>query len=226
MRKQNKTKIKKAVILAGGLNSRMLPISKVIPKVMLPYKDKLTIQYLVEECVNAGIEKIYFVVRDDESLIKKYFEPSPQLNFLLQKYGKKEMVDKLNQIENYCEVNFVKQPEPLGEADAAYAVRDVINGDPFAILLGDTMYMSEEPAIKQLMIKTEACNRKLRMGDSRFIFSKSTYRLFCDRYKKEDDKLDQRIEDMFDDEEICFATFSGKKIRVGELDKYRKLFVE
>lgn len=223
---KTKTKIKKAVILTGGLNSRMLPISKVIPKVMLPYKDKLTIQYLVEECVNAGIEKVYFVVRDDDSLIKKYFEPSPRLNFMLQKYGKKEMVDKLNQIENYCEVYFIKQPEPLGEADAAYAVRNVINGDDFAVLLGDTIYVSEEPAIKQLMIKTEGQYCKLKMGDSRFIFTHNAYKLFCSRYHKEEDKMDKRIEDMFEDDEICFATFSGRKIRVGELEKYKKLFVE
>jgi len=221
-----KTKIKKAVILAGGLNSRMLPITKVIPKVLLPYKDKLTIQYLVEECVNSGMEKIYFVVRDVDSLIKKYFEPDPKLNFLLQKYGKKEMVDKLNQIENYCEVEFVKQPEPLGEADAAYAVREVINGDDFAVLLGDTIYLSEEPAIKQLINKTETGKCRLKMGDSRFIFTKHGYEVFCARYKKDQDKLDKRIEDMFSDEEICFAIFSGKKIRVGELDKYRNLFIE
>ena len=223
---KNKYKIKKAVILAGGLNSRMLPISKVIPKVMLPYKDKLAVQYLVEECVAAGIEKIYFVVRDENSLIKKYFEPDPALNFLLHKYGKKEMVDRLNKIENYCDVQFVKQPEPLGEADAAYAVCKVINGDDFAILLGDTMYISDEPAIKQLMIKTEGGECKLKMGDSRFIFTKNSYKLFCERYKKEKNKLDKRIEDMFDDNEICFTTFSGNKIRVGELDKYTKLFVE
>jgi UTP-glucose-1-phosphate uridylyltransferase len=224
--KKNNIGVKKAVILAGGLNSRMLPISKVIPKVMLPYKDKLAVQYLVEECVDSGIEKIYFVVKDDESLIQKYFQPDEKLNFLLHKYGKKEMVDKLNKIENYCETHFVKQPEPLGEADAAFAVCKVINGDPFAVLLGDTVYMSEEPAIKQLMLKTEDCDRKLKMGDSRFIFSKSAYQLFCERYHKEEDKLDKRIEDMFDDQEICFTTFSGKKIRVGELDKYTSLFVE
>jgi UTP--glucose-1-phosphate uridylyltransferase len=76
----NNKKIKKAVILAGGLNTRLYPWSKVIPKAILPLGRKVAIQYLIEECISSGIEEIYVVVRERNFIIKKYFTPDIGLN--------------------------------------------------------------------------------------------------------------------------------------------------
>jgi UTP--glucose-1-phosphate uridylyltransferase len=219
-------KIKKAVILAAGLNSRMLPLSKVIPKVLLPYKDKLTAQYLVEECVNSGVSEVIFVVRHKHSLIERFFRPDPKLNFLLLKHNKKELVDKLSEIESACQVDFVQQKEPKGEADAIICAEDHIEGEDFAVLLGDTIYISEVPALEQLLMMPNTEDRKIIMGDSRFIITRKGFELLQERHNGREDKFDKRIEDEFSEEEIAFYSIAGQKIRVGELEKYKKLFVD
>lgn len=216
----SKNQIKKAIILAGGLNSRMMPWSKVIPKALLPVGKKLAIQYLIEECLASGLEKIYIVVNKN-SLIKKFFIPNQELSDLLKKYGKKEALQKLEKIEAQKKyLRFVEQSEPLGEAHAFLCVKKYIRNEAVAVLLGDTIYYeSRVPAIKQMMGMPR--NHKLLiLGDGRMILTPEAIAVFEKKYQAKKNKVDLRIMDVFRPEEITFFNINAAKIELGTFEEY------
>ncbi len=143
-------KIRKAVIPAAGLGTRFLPATKSMPKEMLPIIDKPVIHYVVEEAVSAGIDNILIITGRGKRAIEDYFDSSPELEALLSSKGKIELLEMLRNISTF-DVHYIRQKEPRGLGDAILKAEKHIGDDPFAVLLGDDMIVSDTPAIKQLM---------------------------------------------------------------------------
>lgn len=143
--------VKKAIIPAAGLGTRFLPATKAQPKEMLPIVDKPTIQYIVEEAIAAGIEDILIVTGKDKGSIEDHFDKSIELELALKEKGQDEMLDLVQDISNLVDIHYIRQKQPLGLGHAIYCARTFINDEPFAVLLGDDVVVSREPAIGQMM---------------------------------------------------------------------------
>ncbi|MDP4171065.1 MAG: UTP--glucose-1-phosphate uridylyltransferase GalU [Bacillota bacterium] len=143
--------IRKAVIPAAGLGTRFLPATKAQPKEMLPIVDKPTIQYIIEEAVKSGIEDIIIVTGRNKRAIEDHFDKSVELELLLEKTGKHEMLEVVEHISNMVDIHYVRQKEPLGLGHAVLCAKKFIGNEPFAVLLGDDIVDSEVPALKQMM---------------------------------------------------------------------------
>ena len=131
-------KIKKAVIPAAGLGTRFLPITKAIPKPMLPVLDKPTVQYIAEELKDAGIEEIAIVVSPGSMAIQRHFGEIPELEERLISDGKKSL-HEIEKATRSFNVKFIEQKIPNGLAGAILCAEEFIDGDPFALLLGDEL---------------------------------------------------------------------------------------
>lgn len=147
--------IKKAVIPAAGLGTRFLPATKAQPKEMLPIVDKPTIQYIIEEAVESGIEDIIIVTGRNKRAIEDHFDKSVELEMLLDRTGKKEMLELVEDISNLVDIHYVRQKEPLGLGHAVLCAKKFIGEEPFAVLLGDDIVDSEEPALQQMIHQYE-----------------------------------------------------------------------
>ncbi|MBP2241962.1 UTP--glucose-1-phosphate uridylyltransferase [Cytobacillus eiseniae] len=143
--------IKKAVIPAAGLGTRFLPATKAQPKEMLPIVDKPTIQYIIEEAVESGIEDIIIVTGRSKRAIEDHFDKSVELELLLERTGKHEMLEVVENISNLVDIHYVRQKEPLGLGHAVLCAKKFIGNEPFAVLLGDDIVDSEVPALKQMI---------------------------------------------------------------------------
>ncbi|ADY74035.1 UTP-glucose-1-phosphate uridylyltransferase [Desulfurobacterium thermolithotrophum DSM 11699] len=143
--------IKKAVIPVAGLGTRFLPATKAQPKEMLPIVDKPVIQYIVEEAVRAGIKQIVFVTGKHKRAIEDHFDTNFELEYTLEKKGKEELLKLVREVTNLAEIVYIRQKEPLGLGHAILTAEPAIGNEPFAVLLGDDIMISNPPAIKQLM---------------------------------------------------------------------------
>ena len=144
-------KVRKAIIPAAGLGTRLLPNTKSIPKEMLPLVDKPVIQYIVEEAVSAGIEEILIITNRGKSPIEDYFDYSPDLEERLIKDGKKDEADTVRAVADMADVFFLRQKETKGLGHAIWRAKTFVGNEPFAILLGDDIMLSEKPVLKQLV---------------------------------------------------------------------------
>ncbi|RLF83554.1 UTP--glucose-1-phosphate uridylyltransferase [Thermococci archaeon] len=144
-------RIRKAVIPAAGLGTRMLPITKSMPKEMLPIVDKPVIHYVVEEAVKAGIDDILIITGKGKRAIEDYFDRSFELEFYLREKGKLEELKQIEEIGEMVDIYYVRQKKPLGLGDAILHAEKHVNGGPFAVLLGDDIIVSQKPGIKQLI---------------------------------------------------------------------------
>lgn len=144
-------KIKKAVIPAAGLGTRFLPATKAQPKEMLPIVDKPTIQYIVEEAIKAGIESILIITGRGKRNIEDHFDKSYELESELKRKGNTSMLSMIEDISQLVNVFYVRQKEAKGLGHAISCARDFVGNEPFAVLLGDDVVVSEKPAIGQLM---------------------------------------------------------------------------
>lgn len=144
-------KIKKAIIPAAGLGTRFLPATKAMPKEMLPILDKPTIQYIVEEAARAGIEDIIIVTGKHKRAIEDHFDNQKELEMILEEKGKTDLLEKVNYSTELANIFYVRQKEQKGLGHAIYSARQFIGNEPFAVLLGDDIVESTQPAIKQLM---------------------------------------------------------------------------
>jgi UTP--glucose-1-phosphate uridylyltransferase len=142
--------IKKAVIPAAGLGTRFLPATKAQPKEMLPVVDKPTIQYIVEEALEAGIEDILIVTGRGKSMIMDHFDKSFELETTLIERGKRELYQEVDNISNLANIFTIRQKEPLGLGHAVLCARNFTGGEPFALLLGDNFVVGERPCLTQL----------------------------------------------------------------------------
>lgn len=144
-------KIRKAIIPAAGLGTRFLPATKAQPKEMLPIVDKPTIQFIVEEAVNSGIEDIIIVTGRNKRAIEDHFDRSIELETFLMKSEKEELLDMVQDIARLVDIYYVRQKEALGLGHAIYCARKFIGDEPFAVLLGDDVIHSEVPCLRQMM---------------------------------------------------------------------------
>ena len=146
-------KIKKAIIPAAGLGTRFLPITKAVPKPMLPVVDKPNIQYIAEELKRAGINEIVIVVSPESEVIMRHFSDAPELEKRLLADGKKKLYDIERETCSF-DVKFAVQKEPNGLAGAILCAEEYIGDEPFALLLGDELIYAGEndvPCIKRLI---------------------------------------------------------------------------
>jgi UTP--glucose-1-phosphate uridylyltransferase len=144
-------KIRKAVIPVAGLGTRFLPATKAIPKEMLTIVDRPTIQYIVEEVVASGIEQVILVTSAGKSAIENHFDYDFELDTVLQTKKKERMAEELNHISNLIDVVSVRQKKPLGLGHAIWSTRNVVGNEPFVVLLGDDLVLSEEPCCRQML---------------------------------------------------------------------------
>lgn len=142
--------IKKAVIPAAGLGVRFLPATKAQPKEMLPIVDKPAIQYIVEEVIESGIEEILIITGRNKQAIEDHFDKSLELEVRLKETGKTPLLELVQSISRLAHVCFVRQKEPLGLGHAVHCARRFVGDEPFAVLLGDDIVVSEKPCLKQM----------------------------------------------------------------------------
>ena len=144
-------KITKAVIPAAGFGTRVLPATKNFPKEMFPIVDKPTIQYIVEEAVAAGITDILIITNRGKGLIEDHFDRSPELEQILEKGGKDEFLKIVKDISELANISFIRQKEMKGLGHAVLKAKSFVGNEPFAVLFGDGVIVSETPCIKQLI---------------------------------------------------------------------------
>lgn len=143
-------KIKKAVITAGGLGTRLLPATKAVPKEMFPIVDKPAIQYIAEECAAAGITDILIVTARGKTAIEDHFDRSPELEAKLSESGKTALLEEIKGISSAARFTFVRQPFQTGLGGAILCAESFVGGEPFAVLYGDDVIIGDDPAIGQL----------------------------------------------------------------------------
>ena len=147
-------KVRKAIIPAAGLGTRFLPATKAMPKEMLPIVDKPTIQYIIEEAIESGIEDIIIVTGKGKRAIEDHFDHNFELE---QNLIEKEKYDLLEKVKDSSKINlhYIRQKEPKGLGHAVWCARKFIGDEPFAVLLGDDIVEAETPCLKQLINEYE-----------------------------------------------------------------------
>ena len=144
-------RIRKAIIPAAGLGTRVLPATKAMPKEMLPIVDKPAIQYIVEEAVKSGIEDICIITNRGKGIIEDHFDRAPELEGRLLESGKQAMYDEVVSIANLANITFIRQKETKGLGHAVYCAKSFVGDEPFAVLYGDDVIIGEDPVCGQLM---------------------------------------------------------------------------
>jgi UTP--glucose-1-phosphate uridylyltransferase len=149
-----KKQIKKAIIPAAGFGTRFLPVTKAIPKEMLPIIDKPTIQVIIEEAVASGIEEVIIIINDYKPEIKKYFSKNKELETFLSGANKKDLIKEIRSVEHLVKIKYVVQREQKGLGHAILQAKKLITpGESFAVLLGDDVMVNRKgkPVTKQLI---------------------------------------------------------------------------
>lgn len=147
-------KVRKAIIPAAGLGTRFLPATKAMPKEMLPIIDKPTIQYIVEEAVESGIEDIIIVTGKGKRAIEDHFDHAFELESNLAEKGKLKLLEEVRR-SSKVDIHYIRQKEPRGLGHAVWCARRFIGNEPFAVLLGDDIVQADTPCLKQLMDQYE-----------------------------------------------------------------------
>ena len=143
-------KVRKAIIPAAGLGTRVLPMTKASPKEMLPIVDKPAIQYIVEEAVAAGIEDVLIITNRGKGIMEDHFDYAPELEARLEAGGKTAELEEVRRIARLCNVTFIRQKETKGLGHAVSCARSFVGNEPFAVLYGDDVIIGEDPACAQL----------------------------------------------------------------------------
>lgn len=144
-------KVRKAIIPAAGLGTRFLPATKAQPKEMLPIVDKPTIQYIIEEAVASGIEDIIVVTGRSKRSIEDHFDKSVELELELEKGQKEDMLKMVRDISDMANLHYIRQKEPRGLGHAILCASHFIGNEPFAVMLGDDVVVSQKPCLKQML---------------------------------------------------------------------------
>lgn len=152
-------RVRKAVIPAAGLGTRLLPITKSMPKEMLPIIDKPVIHYVVEEAIKSGIDDILVITGKGKRAIEDYFDRNFELEYYLKEKGKEHMLREVEWIGDMVDIYYIRQKKPLGLGNAILYAEKHIEGEPFAVLLGDDIIINKEKsATKQLFEAFERFN--------------------------------------------------------------------
>ncbi len=153
-------KVKKAVIPAAGLGTRFLPATKAMPKEMLPIVDKPTIQYIIEEAVDSGIEDILIVTGKGKRAIEDHFDSVPELEQTLIEKGKSEFLKLVEETTN-INIHFIRQSKPMGLGHAVLQAKAFVGDEPFVVMLGDDIVQADVPCTKQLIEQYEITNSSI-----------------------------------------------------------------
>lgn len=143
--------VRKAIIPAAGLGTRFLPATKAMPKEMLPIVDKPTIQYIVEEAVNSGIEDIIIVTGKGKRAIEDHFDHAFELETTLLEKNKLDLLEEVQRSSKMVDIHYIRQKEPKGLGHAIWCARKFIGDEPFAVLLGDDIVQADPPSLKQMI---------------------------------------------------------------------------
>lgn len=144
-------KVRKAIIPAAGLGTRFLPATKAQPKEMLPIVDKPTLQYIIEEAVDSGIEEILIITGRNKKSIEDHFDKSVELELELETKGKLDLLAEVRKISDMVNIHYIRQKEPKGLGHAVYCAKSFIGDEPFAVLLGDDIVYAQKPCLKQMI---------------------------------------------------------------------------
>ena len=156
---RNPQSVTKAVIPAAGMGTRFLPATKSMPKEMLPIIDKPVLQFVIEEAVASGIEDILIITGRGKRAIENHFDFNPELETYLAAAGKRELIEQVRDIGERARIHYIRQKEQLGLGDAIRLGRDHVGGQPFAVLLGDTIIdppEGQKPGLRQILDIFEA----------------------------------------------------------------------
>lgn len=153
-------KVRKAIIPAAGLGTRFLPATKAMPKEMLPIVDKPTIQYIVEEAIESGIEDIIIVTGKGKRAIEDHFDSAFELEHNLLAKGKLGLLEEV-QRSSRVDIHYIRQKEARGLGHAVWCARNFIGNEPFAVLLGDDIVRAEVPCTKQLIQQYERLQKSI-----------------------------------------------------------------
>jgi len=143
--------VRKVIIPVAGWGTRSLPATKNIPKEMLPVFKKPVVQYVVEEAIQSGIKDVIFITNRDKSVIEDHFDYNLQLEVLLERAGKMEALKEIREVAEMVNVTAIRQKRQLGLGHAVLCARDVVDNEPFCIMVGDDLMFGMTPGIKQLM---------------------------------------------------------------------------
>lgn len=143
--------VKKAVIPAAGLGTRMLPAAKAVPKEMMPIVDRPAMHYQVEEAVRSGITDILIITNRGKESIEDYFDLSPEYEIHLEKKGKTQELEMLQDIAHMANITFIRQKEAKGLGHAVLCAKEFVGNEPFAILYGDDLIEADEPTTGELI---------------------------------------------------------------------------
>lgn len=154
-------KITKAVIPCGGMGTRFLPITKAVPKEILPVIDTPVLAHIVNEAVNSGITEIMIILGGAKEAIRQYFSPAPELENALRKAGKHEFADIVKDTYSKADIVFGYQDKPLGSGDAVMRARDFTGYEPFALAWGDDLIYSDVPVMSQLISAYEKTGKSV-----------------------------------------------------------------
>jgi len=145
------SKVRRAVFPAAGLGTRFLPATKAQPKEMLPLVDKPIIQYAVEEAVASGIDNLVIITGRGKNAIEDHFDISYELEKILEERNKPELLSCVRAVSEMVHLAYIRQKAALGLGHAISIARDLMNEEPFAVLLGDDVIVSEVPCVRQMM---------------------------------------------------------------------------
>ena len=143
--------IRKAVLPVAGLGTRVLPATKVVPKEMLPLVDKPTLQYIVEEAVEAGIEEIILVTSRSKRSIEDHFDAFPEMELALERKGKRKELEELRRVQTMASYTAVRQPAPRGLGHAVLCAKPLVGDEPFVVMLGDILVDPETPCLPRMI---------------------------------------------------------------------------
>ena len=142
--------VKKAVIPAAGLGTRFLPVTKSVPKELLPILDRPMLQYVVEEAAEGGVEEVIIVTAPGKEGIASYFQPSPALERRLEESGDKHLLDKVQHASTLAKVSFVIQEQALGLGHAVLTAREAVGEEPFVVILPDDIVHHTPGVVAQM----------------------------------------------------------------------------
>jgi UTP--glucose-1-phosphate uridylyltransferase len=145
------TSIRRAMFPAAGLGTRFLPATKAQPKEMLPLVDKPIIQYAVEEAVASGVENLIIITGRGKNAIEDHFDVSFELEKILEERGKSELLSLVRAVSDMVHIAYIRQKEALGLGHAILVAKDLVNEEPFAVLLGDDIVEADTPCIRQMI---------------------------------------------------------------------------
>lgn len=143
-------KVTKLIIPVAGLGTRFLPITKAVPKAMMPILQKPVLQYLLEDALRSGIQDVYIVLNHDQELIRDYFTHKPNLEEKIKKEGKIKTIETLNYVIDHLNIHYIYQDEPLGTGHAILLAKEYIGKEPFMVMYGDSFFLGKYPITLEL----------------------------------------------------------------------------